>query len=337
MKLSKLSELIGGEIVGDPDVEISGVSGIKEAGQGDITFLADKKSLKDLYATNASAVIVRQAHYEEIKGLSVSMLIVDNPYFTFARALEVFYKKPFTPLGISDKAVIGNDVTFGSDVTVYPLVYISDRVFIGNRVVIFPGVYIGDDVSIGDETILYPNATIRERVKIGKRVIVHLGAVIGSDGFGYVQEKGRHYKIPQVGGVIVEDDVEIGANVTIDRATIGNTIIGCGTKIDNLVQIAHNVKIGRDCIIVAQVGIGGSTEIGDGVILAGQVGVKDHVKIGNHVMVGAQSGIGEDIPEGEAFSGSPAIPHRDWLKAQGIYAKLPELLNRIRELEKKIK
>lgn len=333
MKLRELSELIGGEIIGDPEIEITGVSGIREAGRGDITFLADKKSLKDLYTTNASAVITR----EDIKGLSVSMLIVDNPHFAFARALEVFYKKPFTPLGISDKAVIGNNVTFGNNVTVYPLVYISNRVSIGNRVVIFPGVYIGDDVSIGDETILYPNVTIRERVKIGKRVIVHPYAVIGSDGFGYVQEKGRHYKIPQVGGVIIEDDVEIGANVTIDRATVGNTIIGCGTKIDNLVQIAHNVKIGRDCIIVAQVGIGGSTEIGDGVILAGQVGVKDHIKIGARVMVGAQSGIGQDIPEGEAFSGTPAIPHRDWLKAQSIYAKLPELLNRIRELEKKIK
>jgi len=333
MKLRELRDLIGGEILGNPEVDITGVSGINEARQGDITMLAERKSLKEIGGINASAIITR----EEIKGIGASMLIVDNPYLTFARALEVFYKKPFKSLGVSSEAIIGTDVSFGEDVTVYPLTYISNRVTLGSRVTILPLVYIGEDVSIGDDTIIYPAVTIRENVKIGRRVIVHSGTVIGSDGFGYVQEKGRHYKIPQVGGVIIEDDVEIGANVTIDRATIGNTIIGSGTKIDNLVQIAHNVKIGRNCIIIAQVGIGGSVEIGDGVVLAGQVGVRDHVKIGDRVMVGAQSGVGGDIPEGQAFSGTPAIPHKEWLRAQGIYAKLPELVKRLRELERRIK
>jgi UDP-3-O-[3-hydroxymyristoyl] glucosamine N-acyltransferase len=333
MKLKEIADLIGGRIIGNPEIEITGVSGIREARHGDITFLADKKNIKDIYNTNASAVIVR----DEIEGLSTSMLIVNNPHLAFAKALEVFYTKPFKSLGISNKAIIGDNVDFGDNVTVYPLVYISSNITIGARVTIFPGVYIGDRVSIGEDSIIYPNVTIRENVTIGKRVIIHSGTVIGSDGFGYVLEKGKHYKIPQVGGVIIEDDVEIGANVTIDRATTGNTIVGSGTKIDNLVQIAHNVKIGKNCIIVAQVGIGGSVEIGDGVILAGQVGVRDHVKIGSGVKIGAQSGIVHDIPDNEAFSGTPAIPHKTWLRAQSIYAKLPEYIKRLQELEKKAK
>ncbi|MBI5049692.1 MAG: UDP-3-O-(3-hydroxymyristoyl)glucosamine N-acyltransferase [Nitrospirae bacterium] len=333
MKLRELRDIIGGQIAGNPEVDITGVSGIKDAKQGDITFLADKKNLKDAYAAKASAVIVKEA----IEGLSSSMLIVEKPHLAFAMALGVFYKKPFKPLGISDKAVIGREVSLGSDVTVYPLAHINDRVSIGDRVTIFPGVYIGEDVSIGNDTLIYPNVTIRENVKIGKGVIVHSGTVIGADGFGYVQEKGEHIKIPQVGGVIVEDSVEIGAGVTIDRATIGNTIIGCGTKIDNLVQIAHNVTIGRNCIIIAQVAIGGSAEVGDGTMIGGQAAIRDHIKIGSRVMIGAQSGIGADIADGQVYSGSPAIPHKDWLRAQSIYAKLPEILSRLRELERKIK
>ncbi len=332
MKLGEIAKIIGGRITGNPEVEITAASGIREAKQGDITFLAEKKNLKYISGTNASAIILK----EKIKGLAVSMLVVDNPYFTFAKALEVLYKKPLNPLGVSDKAVIGSDASFGDNVTVYPLAYIGSNVAIGAGVTIFPGVYIGDGVSIGDDSIVYPNITIRGDVTIGKRVIVHSGTVIGSDGFGYVLEKGMHYKIPQVGGVIIEDDVEIGANVTIDRATIGNTVIGCGTKIDNLVQIAHNVKIGKKCIVVGHVGIGGSAEIADGVVLAGQVGIRDHVKIGNGVKVGAQSGVVHDITDGEVFSGSPAIPHKTWLRSQSIFAKLPEYIKRLQELERKV-
>lgn len=333
MKLREIADFIGGQILGNPEIDIKGVSSIKDAQKGDITFLADKKYINDSYSTKASAIIVR----DEIKGLPASMLVVDNPHFTFAKALELFYKKPFNPLGISDKAIIGSNVHFGDDVSIYPMVYIHNMVSIGNRSIIFPCAYIGDNVSIGDDSVIYPNVTIKENVKIGKKVIIHPGTVIGSDGFGYVQEKERHHKIPQVGGVMIEDDVEIGANVTIDRATIGNTLIGSGTKIDNLVQIAHNVKIGKNCLIVAHVAIGGSVEIGDGVVLAGQVGVRDHVKIGNGVMVGAQSGIGHDIPDGQVFSGSPAIPHKTWLRSQSIYTKLPEYIKRLQELERKVK
>jgi len=332
MKLKELADLIGGSISGDPEVEITGVSGIAEAKHGDITFLADKRHLGDILKTKASAVIAGS----EIDGQSASILISDNPYFTFARALEVFYVRPVTPSGISDKAVVCTGASLGGDVSIYPNAYISGSAIIGSRVILYPGVFIGEGTSIGDESVIYPNVTIRENVSVGRKVIVHAGAVIGADGFGYVFEKGAHYKIPQVGGVIVGDNVEIGANVIIDRATTGNTVIGAGTKIDSLVQIGHNVVIGKNCIIVSQVGISGSVEIGDGVVLAGQVGVRDHVKVGNGVMVGAQSGIASDIPDGQIYSGTPAIPHKTWLRAQSIYSKLPEYIKRLLEIERKI-
>jgi UDP-3-O-[3-hydroxymyristoyl] glucosamine N-acyltransferase len=222
------------------------------------------------------------------------------------------------------------------DVSIHPHACINSNAVLGSRVTVSSGVFIGEGVSIGDDSFIYPNVTIRENVTIGKKVIVHSGTVIGSDGYGYVPEKGRHYKIPQIGSVIIEDEVEIGANVCIDRGTVGNTIIGWGTKIDNLVQIGHNVKIGKSCIIVSQVGISGSVEIGDGVILAGQVGIRDHIKVGNKAIVGAQSGIGSDIPEGQVYSGSPAIPHKTWLRAQSIYSKLPEYVRRLQEMERKL-
>ncbi|MBI4682983.1 MAG: UDP-3-O-(3-hydroxymyristoyl)glucosamine N-acyltransferase [Nitrospirae bacterium] len=332
MKLRELADLIGGSISGDPDVEITGAAGIEEAKEGDITFLLDRKNLRNISGLNASAVIVK----EIINGLTVSMLVADNPQFTFARALEVFYVKPYIPSGVSNQAFIGKNVHISDDVSIHPHAYISDNVKLGPRVTVSPGVFIGAGSTVGDDSFIHPNVTINEKVKIGRKVIVHSGAIIGSDGFGYVLVKGKHYKIPQVGGVIIEDEAEIGANVCIDRATTGNTIIGCGSKIDNLVQIGHNVKIGKSCIIVSQVGISGSVEIGDGVVLAGQVGIRDHIKIGRGAMIGAQAGIGSDVPEGQIFSGSPAIPHKTWLRAQAIYSKLPEYIKRLHEIERKL-
>lgn len=332
MKLSELALLIGGRIAGNPDTEITGVSGIKEAKPGDITYIQNKKVLKDISELHASAFIVTQ----EINELKASMLVVDNPQFAFARALEVFHTKPRVSTGISDKAFIGTNAVIGDDVSVHPFAYIGNNIVLGARITICPGVFLGEGVTIGDDTMIYPNVTVRENVKIGKNVIIHSGAVLGADGFGYVPHKGTHYKIPQIGGVVIEDNVEIGANVVIDRATTGQTIIGQGTKIDNLVQIAHNVKIDRNCIIVAQAGISGSVEIHDGVILAGQVGVRDHVKVGKGAIIGAQSGVGSDIPEGKIYSGSPAIPHAKWLRSQSIYSKLPEYMARLHEIEKKL-
>jgi UDP-3-O-[3-hydroxymyristoyl] glucosamine N-acyltransferase len=329
MKLRELAALTGGRIAGDPEVEITGVAGIENAKEGDITFLQD---INDVPSVGASALIVK----EEISGLLMSLLVADNPQFAFAKALEIFYVKPYSPLGISDGAVIGSNVKMGDDVSVYPNVYIGNDVELGSRVTLSPGVFLGEGVTVGDDSFLHPNVTVREKVKIGRKVIVHSGAVIGSDGFGYVQVKGGHYKIPQVGSVIIEDDVEIGANACIDRGTSGNTIIGCGTKIDNLAQVAHNVKIGRNCIIVAQVGISGSVEMGEGVVLAGQVGVKDHVKIGAGAVVAAQAGVTGNISGGQIYSGTPAIPHGTSLRAVTIFSKLPEYVKRIREIEKKL-
>jgi UDP-3-O-[3-hydroxymyristoyl] glucosamine N-acyltransferase len=333
MKLKELAEITGGKIIGNEDVEISGVAGINDAGPGDITYLANPKKLKDIAGLKASAFIVN----EKMEGLPATMLLVDNPQYAFAKSLEVFYRKPVEPAGISEQAVIGNNSDIGADVSIYPFASIGNNVTLGAGVSIFSGGYVGDRVSIGANSVLHPNVTILENIFIGSNVVIHSGTVIGSDGFGYVLEKGKHYKIPQVGGVVIEDDVEIGANTVIDRATVGNTVIGSGTKIDNLVQIAHNVKIGKNCIIISQVGISGSVEIGNGVVLAGQVGVRDHITIGDSAIVGAQSGIGNNIPGGQVYSGSPAIPHIKWLRSQSIYSRLPELMKRLQELEKKAK
>ncbi|MBI5675818.1 MAG: UDP-3-O-(3-hydroxymyristoyl)glucosamine N-acyltransferase [Nitrospirae bacterium] len=332
MKLREIAGIIGGRILGDPDIEITGVSGIHEAKPGDITFLSGKKKSFDLSVIKASAIIAK----EEIKGLALaSILLVDNPYLAFAKALELFHKKPYKPSGISNKAIIGNNVSFGNDVSIYPLAYVSDNAQIGSRVSIFPGVYIGEGVIIGDDSVIYPNVSIIEGTRIGSRVTVYSGTVIGSDGFGYVPVNGTYYKMPQVGGVIIEDEVEIGANVTIDRATTADTIIGFGTKIDNSVHIAHNVKIGKHCIIIAQVGISGSVEIGNGVIIGGQAGVIEHIKIGNDAVISAKTGVTEDVPNEQVTSGYPSMPHKTWLRAQSNLRKLPNYIKRIQELERR--
>lgn len=331
MKLQEVARLIDGEIIGDPETVIKGAAGISDASEGDITFLSNMKFVKECSESKASCVIVKDL----VPDIKKTQLKVTNPHYAFAKLLEHFYVKPFVPSGISDKAYVSDKAWIGKDTSIFPMVFVSDDVSIGDRTVIYPGVFIGRNSSIGDECILYPNVTIRENVKVGRRVIIHPGTVIGSDGFGYVFENGVHYKIPQIGGVIIGDDVEIGANVTIDRATTGNTVIGKGTKIDNLVQVAHNVKIGENSIVVAQVGIAGSTEIGNFVMLGGQVGVADHTKIDDGVMVGAQSGAMGHVKKG-VYSGSPMIPHRDWLRSIAIFSKLPELNKKIRELEDKI-
>lgn len=332
MKLKELALMLGGEVRDDPEREIQGVAGIHEVKEGEITFLSDLKLIKECGRSKASCVIVR----DFIPDLDKPQIVVKNPLYAFAQLLEYFYIKPVHPAGISTMAFVSQQAKIGKDVSIHPFAYISDGVVIGENTIIYPGVFIGNDTVIGDRCILYPNVTMREKVKVGNRVIIHSGSVIGSDGFGYVVEGGRHHKIPQVGGVVIGDDVEVGANVTIDRATTGNTIIGSGTKIDNLVQIGHNVSIGENSIIVAQVGIAGSTEIGNFVVLGGQVGIADHAKIDDGCMIGAQSGVMGHLTKG-IYSGYTAIPHRDWLKSTALFAKLPELNKRIRELEEKIK
>lgn len=332
MRLLEIAKLFSATVVGDGNIEIKGVKGLEDAEEGDITYLSSSKNLSKLIATKASAVLVK----EKLEGIDKAQLIVSNPQLAFARLLSLFYVKPEPYLGLSERAFISEKASIGEKVTVYPFSYIEDDVSIGEGTVIYPFVYIGKGSKIGKDCIIYPNVTIRERVTIGNRVIIHSGAVIGSDGFGYIFHECKHEKIPQVGTVIVEDDVEIGANTTIDRATTGVTFIGEGTKIDNLVQIAHNVKIGKKCIIVAQVGIAGSSIVGDGSILAGQVGISDHVEIEPGTVITAQSGVMPGKVERGVFSGYPIMPHREWLRATAVFQKLPELHKKIRELEEKI-
>ncbi len=330
-KLREIAEYLKGELRGDPDLIITGVEGLENAGPGDITFLRTER-LPEGIELRADAILVK----DFIEGIAQAQIKVSNPDYGFARLLELFYVKRPEPRGISKYAFIEEGAVIDEAVTIYPFAYISRGARLLRGTIIGPNVFIGEDTTIGEDCLIYPNVVIRERVSIGNRVIVHSGTVIGSDGFGYVFHEGRHYKIPQVGGVIIEDDVEIGANVTIDRATKGNTVIMKGTKIDNLVQIAHNVKIGPGSIIVAQAGIAGSSELGAGVILAGQVGVADHIKIESNVKVGAKSGIMEDLKAGNYF-GIPTLPSREWFRLYALYKRLPELFKRIKELEDRLK
>ena len=332
MELKRVCELIHGELKGDPHIEIKGVSGVDRAKEGDITFLSRPKYAKELANCKASAIIVGKD-----MDIPLSRIIVKNPYLAFAQLLEVFYPPRPHSKRIDENSFLGKNVKLGRDVTIFPDVYVGENVELGDRVVLHSGVFVGDSSRIGDDTVLYPNVSVYDHMQIGKRVIVHAGTVIGSDGFGFVkQDDGSHHKIPQIGTVVIEDDVEVGANVCIDRANIGETIIKQGTKIDNLVHIAHNVSIGRDSIIVAQAGISGSCEIGKQVILAGQVGVGDHVKIGDNAIIIAQAGVVQDVPPHAIQSGSPSIDHKLSRKVAMLQPKLPELAKTVKDLEKKI-
>lgn len=331
MKLKELALFVSGELKGNPDTEILGVAGIRDVKEGEITFLSDGKLLEQCARSKASCVLVKDI----IPDMDKPQIVVKNPQYAFAQLLGHFFPRPSLAMGMSSLAFISPLAMVGKDVSIHPFAYISDNVTVGKDTIIYPGVFIGEGTVIGDGCTLYANVTIREKVTVGNRVIIHSGSVIGSDGFGYVWEGGRHYKIPQVGGVIIGDDVEVGANVTIDRATTGNTLIGRGTKIDNLVQIAHNVTIGEHSIIVAQVGIASSSEIGNFVTLAGQAGIPDHVRIADGCIIGAQAGVMGNLPKG-IYLGSPAMPYRDFLRSSALFSKLPELNKKIKELEEKI-
>ncbi len=331
IKLQDLAQKLAAQLEGPGEIEISGAAGLQDAGKGQITFL-EGKNFKQLEQVRASAVLVSL----DAPCFPFPVLRVKNPRLAFARVLELFYVKLLPSLGISKQAVVGQNVVIGSETTLHPFVVVADDARIGDRVTLYPGVYVGRGSVIDDDSIVYPNAVIREGVRIGKRVIIHAGASIGSDGFGFVTDGGKHHKIPQVGGVIIEDDVEIGANTTVDRATLGNTLIKQGAKIDNLVQVAHNVTVGEHCFLMSQVGIAGSCTIGNYVVLAGQVGLADHITIGDRAMIGAKSGIMRDIEPGQIAAGSPALPHKEWAKVYSVLPKLPELRKQIMDLEKQV-
>lgn len=331
--LHDIAALVAGEIAGDATVRITGIAGVSDVRAGEITFLQSPKHVREVRESQAAAVLVASVHAE----LSIPQVIVKNPQYAFARLLARFYTIPRPPAGISDRAWVADTAVIGDETAIAPFVSVSDGACIGARCILYPGVYVGAGVVLGDDCILYPNVTLREGVILGNRVIIQPGAVIGADGFGYVYAEGQHQKIPQIGIVVLEDDVEVGANTTIDRATTGKTVIGAGTKIDNLVQIGHNCSIGRQVILVSQVGIAGSSKVGDGVMMGGQAGIADHASIASGTMIGAQSGVMPGVMEKGVYMGSPAMPHRDWLRSSAVFAQLPDLKKRLLELEQTVK
>ncbi|MCX5700498.1 MAG: UDP-3-O-(3-hydroxymyristoyl)glucosamine N-acyltransferase [Candidatus Omnitrophica bacterium] len=340
--LKEIAELIEGEVAGDSSIIITGISGIREAQAGDITFLANPKYASLLGQTAASAVIVSK---DTEAPAAKSVIRTTNPSLAFTKVMSLiapdeskYYK------GVHNTAIIGKNVLLGKEVSIGPYVVLEDNVEVGDKSIIYPGTFIGHDSKIGKGTLIYANVSIRERIIIGSRVIIHSGTVIGSDGFGFVTVEGKHHKIPQVGIVEVQDDVEVGANVTIDRARFEKTVIGRGTKIDNLVQIAHNVIIGDDCLLSGQSGVAGSTVIGKNVIIAGQAGVIGHITVGDNVIVTAQTGVSKPVSSDSIVSGSPAYPHMETQKIRACTHRLPKLFDlvselkiRIEDLEKKLK
>jgi UDP-3-O-[3-hydroxymyristoyl] glucosamine N-acyltransferase len=330
--LRAVQEFLGATLIGDPETVITGLSSLESAERGDLVFLASTRFLKAAQSSRAGALIAAKA----VPEVQCPQLLVEHPAYAFTRVAQQFFVPPYQARGSAEDLVRGDDVSIGQDASIWPRVTLGDRVSIGARVTLFPGVFVGDDSVIGDDSILYPNVVVREGCILGARVIVHSGTVIGSDGFGYVQHGGRHHKIPQLGGVVIEDDVELGANVTVDRATFGQTRIKQGTKIDNLVQVAHNVTVGEHNILVAQVGIAGSTTLGQYVMVGGQAGLADHLRIGDHVMIAAKSGVTRSLEGNQIVSGAPVMPHATFLKAQAVIPQLPELRQRIRDLEERL-
>jgi len=331
--LKEIAKLVDGQVVGDGEVLISGASGIREAVEGDITFLANPKynSLAD--KTRASAIIASA----DTEGITKPVILTQNPSLAFVKIISLFNPDDAGhPSGIDFTAVIGKNVSLGKNVTIGAYSVIGDNAVIGDDVIIYASCYIGHHTKIGDRTLIYPHVSIREHISIGSRVIIHSGAVIGSDGFGFITIKQTHHKIPQVGTVEVQDDVEIGANVTVDRARFDKTIIGSGTKIDNLVQIGHNVLLGKNVLIVAQAGVAGSAIVGDNVILGGQCGLVGHISLGNNSIVTAQSGVAKSVPENTMVSGYPARPFMTTQRVNASLQNLPKLFNTVRELKKKI-
>jgi len=350
MKLSRIAELVQGEVEGGNQadggraggLEIERLAKIEDAGAGDITFLANPKYAKHLATTKASAILVaRMENHKELRQRTTPLALVkvDDPYSAFAKLIDVFYPSPADlPSGVHPSAVVPQSVSLGKGSAIGAHVVLGERCTIGEGVVLWHGVVLGDDVEVGGGSVIYANATIREQCKVGKHVIIHSGTVVGSDGFGFAPKPdGSYEKIPQRGIVVIEDEVEIGANCAIDRATIGETRIKRGAKLDNLIQVAHNVVIGENTVIAAQAGISGSTKIGKGCSIGGQVGFVGHIEIADNTSIGAQSGLHRSISEpGKSFFGSPAVERRQGFRIAAAMQQLPETLNDVRELRKQI-
>jgi UDP-3-O-[3-hydroxymyristoyl] glucosamine N-acyltransferase len=333
MKLREIAERLRCRLAGDGEIDIEGVAGLQEAGPRQLTFLSNPRYARHVPQTRAAAILLEK----EIPGLSLPCLISENPYLHFARVLEWFYQPPRPEAGVHPTAVIAPSATIGANARIGPYAVVGEDVVIGSDATLHPHVVIYAGAKIGDRFEAHSHAVVREYCEIGDRVLLQNGVVVGSDGFGFArQDDGFHYKIVQSGKVVVEDDVEIQAHTCIDRAAVGETRIGRGTKIDNLVQIGHAVQVGEKNILCARVGIAGSTSLGDNCVLAGQVGLINHLTIGDNVLMTAQTGVAQDVATGQKISGSPAIENRLWLRSSTVFARLPELERTVRELKQKI-
>ncbi|TVQ98663.1 MAG: UDP-3-O-(3-hydroxymyristoyl)glucosamine N-acyltransferase [Desulfovibrionales bacterium] len=343
--LSELAHSLGLPMQG-PDLSIQGVAALDRAGAEELSFLSGPKHFDVFKHTAAGAVIVPaelipalESEVEgagQAKGRQPSLLISSNPYQDFVRAVRLFAAPQGRFAGQSDAAHVHPTARIDPSVTLYPFVFVGEEVEIGKGSRLFSGVYVGEECRIGERVIIYPNAVLHSGTVIGNDVVIHAGTVLGSDGFGYIPGTQGLEKVPQVGNVVVEDHVEIGANTTIDRATLGTTRIGIGTKIDNLVQIGHNVEVGDHCILVSQVGIAGSSKLGDRVTLAGQVGIADHLHLGDGCRVGAKAGVNRSLPGGQDYLGSPAVEARKFMRVAATWNRLPEMVKRLASLEKEI-
>ncbi len=331
-----IASLLNGEIIGDPNISIKEFAKIEEAKKGNLTFLANPKYLKYLDSTEASIVLISRELLPS-KKVKPTLIVVDDAYKALAVLLEFYQKMSHTRKGKEKNAFIHKTAKIGEDVYVGAFAYISENVLIGDRVQIYPHVYIGENVVIGEGTVIYPGVKIYNDTKIGKNCIIHAGTVIGSDGFGFVpQEDGTFKKIAQIGNVIIEDDVEIGANCTIDRATMGSTILRKGVKLDNLIQVAHNVEIGENTALAAQVGIAGSTKIGKNNMVGGQAGFAGHLKVGNNVKIGAKTGVTKDIKDNQTIIGQPGMPASEFSRNFAVFKQLARLYQEFNELKKKV-
>ncbi len=331
MTLKEISQVINGELIGDENRIISVVTNINDAEATAITF-AVEPHLEAAKNSKAGAIIVER----NVTDFKQNIIKVDNPRVAFMKLLVLFAPTVTIKKEVHPTAIIGENVELGENVAIMPYVVIADNVKIGDNTVLYSHSFIGEKTVIGKDSVIYPNVTVREGAQIGNAVIIHSGAVIGSDGFGFVTQAGKHNKVPQVGNVIIEDNVEIGANVAIDRATTGSTIIKSGTKVDNLVHIAHNVVIGENGLVVAQTGIAGSTIVGSNVTFAGQCGCVGHIKIGDNTVFAARSAPINDVPANSFYAGFPAKPHKEWLRTKAGVNKVPDMLKKIKELEKRL-
>jgi len=333
LTLGQIADMLQGDLQGDANRDIEGVAGFESAGPADITFAVSAKYLKQWDRCQAAAVLVPRQAPEQLSG---NLVRVDNPQLAFNRLIRVFHPRKPAWSGVHPMAFVAPDALIGADTAIGPFTVIGAGTTIGERCMLHAHVVIGDRVTIGDDVEIFPNVSILDDTRIGNRVVIQAGTVVGSDGFGYVREGDAYHKIPHVGHVQIDDDVEIGACNTIDRATLGRTWIQKGVRTDNLVHIAHNVTVGENTLLVAQVGISGSTTIGRNVILAGQAGVSGHLTIGDRSIVGPQAGIAQSVEPGAIVSGSPEMPHSQWLRVQRILPKLPELAKRLSQLEKRL-